>query len=132
MVAVTIVVGVLTTGAGPHSGDANIQRDGFDASVLEHVHAVPGYVSLALVIALVVWAARRRLRPLRWSLALLIALLVQIPVGLYQARNGLPPFAVGVHMVFASLVTAALAVAVMRTKRPAAVQPAAGEVSSPR
>lgn len=132
VVAVTIVVGVLTTGAGPHSGDANIQRDGFDASVLEHVHAVPGYVSLALVIALVVWAARGRLRPLRWSLALLIALLVQIPVGLYQARNGLPPFAVGVHMVFASLVTAALAVAVMRTKRPAAVQPAAGEVSSPR
>ncbi|MFV0434761.1 MAG: COX15/CtaA family protein, partial [Leucobacter sp.] len=30
--AITIFVGVLTTGAGPHSGDAGIVRDGFDAS----------------------------------------------------------------------------------------------------
>ncbi len=116
--AVTIFVGVLTTGAGPHSGDENIVRDGFDASVLAHVHAWPGYLSFALALALAVWAYAKRLRPARWSLALLIALAVQIAVGVYQARNGLPPIAVGVHMVLASLTAAAMTVTVLRLKRP--------------
>ena len=118
--AITIFVGVLTTGAGPHSGDANIQRDGFDASLLAHVHSWPGYISLALVVALVVWAIAGRLRPARWAIALLVVLLVQILVGVYQARNGLPPFAVGVHMVLAALTAAATTVVVLRLKRPVA------------
>lgn len=118
--AVTVFVGVLTTGAGPHSGDADVERTGVDASLLAHAHAWPGYVSLALVIALVVWAAARRLRPLRWSATLLVVLLVQIAVGVYQARNGLPVLAVGVHMVLASLTAAALTVVVLRLKRPVA------------
>ncbi len=116
--ALTIVFGVLTTGAGPHSGDERIVRDGFDATLLSHVHAWPGYISLALVLALVGWAAARRLRPLRWSIALLAALLVQIAVGVFQARSGLPPFAVGVHMVLAALTAAAMTVTVLRLKRP--------------
>lgn len=118
--AITIFVGVLTTGAGPHSGDANIQRDGFDASLLAHVHSWPGYISLALVLALAVWAIAGRLRPARWAVALLVVLLVQILVGVYQARNGLPPFAVGVHMVLAALTAAATTVVVLRLKRPVA------------
>ncbi|NLA64404.1 MAG: heme A synthase, partial [Leucobacter sp.] len=81
--AITIFVGVLTTGAGPHSGDANIQRDGFDATLLSHIHAWPGYISLALVVVLVVWSAVARLRPARWAIALLVTLLVQIVVGVY-------------------------------------------------
>ncbi len=118
--AITIFVGVLTTGAGPHSGDANIQRDGFDASLLAHVHSWPGYISLALVLVLAVWAIAGRLRPARWAVALLVVLLVQILVGVYQARNGLPPFAVGVHMVLAALTAAATTVVVLRLKRPVA------------
>ncbi|WP_449277313.1 COX15/CtaA family protein [Leucobacter sp. GX24907] len=117
--AVTIFVGVLTTGAGPHSGDADVIRDGFDATLLSHIHAWPGYISLALVLAIAVWAGVRQLRPRRWSYALLAALLVQIAVGIYQARNGLPPFAVGVHMVLASLTAAAMTVTVLRLKQPA-------------
>lgn len=118
--AITIFVGVLTTGAGPHSGDANIQRDGFDASLLAHVHSWPGYISLALVLVLAVWAIAGRLRLARWAVALLVVLLVQILVGVYQARNGLPPFAVGVHMVLAALTAAATTVVVLRLKRPVA------------
>lgn len=117
--ALTVFFGVLTTGAGPHSGDASIVRDGFDATLLSHIHAWPGYISLALVLALVIWSAARRLRPLRWSVALLAVLLVQIGVGVFQARSGLPPFAVGVHMVLASLTAAAMTVVVLRLKRPA-------------
>ncbi|WP_053384158.1 COX15/CtaA family protein [Leucobacter celer] len=118
--AITVLFGVLTTGAGPHSGDESIVRDGFDATLLSHIHAWPGYISLALVLALVGWSAAKRLRPLRWSIALLAVLIVQIGVGVFQARSGLPPFAVGVHMVLASLTAAAMTVVVLRLKRPAA------------
>jgi len=119
-VAVTVFVGVLTTGAGPHSGDANIERDGFDASLLAHIHAWPGYITLALVFAITVWAVIAKLRPARWSIMLLVAMIVQIGVGVYQARTGLPPLAVGIHMVLASLTAAAMTLVVLRMKRPVA------------
>lgn len=122
VLAVTVYVGVLTTGAGPHSGDANIQRDGFDASILAHVHAWPGYVLFALTLAMLVWAAMRNLQPRTWLTILLVAQLVQIAVGIYQARTGLPPIAVGVHMVLASLCAAAMTVVIMRFTRPVAAE----------
>lgn len=115
--AVTILFGVLTTASGPHSGDANIIRDGFDATVLSHIHAWPGYISLALVAALVAWSAISKLPTLRWSIALLVLLAIQIAVGVYQSRTGLPPLAVGIHMVLAALTAAAMTVTVMRLKR---------------
>lgn len=114
----TIVFGVLTTGSGPHSGDAEAGRSGFDSEVLEHVHAWPGYALLALTLVLVVTAWRLRLPTLRWSIALLAVELVQVGVGLYQARNGLPPLAVGVHMVLAALSAAAMTIVIIRLKRP--------------
>ena len=65
-------------------------------------------------------AARRdKLRPAKWFTALLAVQVVQIAVGIYQARNGLPPLAVGVHMVLASLTAATMTVAVLKLKRPA-------------
>lgn len=115
---ITILIGVVTTGAGPHSGDADVVRTGFDASLLAHLHSWPGYASLALTIALAAWALTARLRPRRWSVALLAVLIVQILVGVYQARNGLPVLAVGVHMVLAALTAAAMTVVVLRLKRP--------------
>jgi cytochrome c oxidase assembly protein subunit 15 len=118
--AVTVVVGVLTTGAGPHSGDENVIRDGFDASLLAHIHSWPGYILLGLVVVLTVWAAVARLRPLGWLIVLLIGLIVQIAVGVYQARMGLPVLAVGVHMVLASLTSAAMTAVILRLKRPVA------------
>ena len=118
VLALTIVFGILTTGAGPHSGDAAAGRNGFEAELLEHVHAWPGYALLALTVALLIGAWRLRLPTLRWTVVLLAAELVQIAVGLYQARNGLPPLAVGVHMVLAALTVATMTVVVLRLKRP--------------
>ncbi|WP_022892035.1 COX15/CtaA family protein [Agromyces subbeticus] len=115
---VSIVFGVLTTGSGPHSGDAEAGRSGFDFEILEHIHAWPGYALLALTVALVVVAWRLGLPTLRWSIALFAIELVQVGVGLYQARNGLPPFAVGVHMVLAALTAAAMTIVIVRLKRP--------------
>lgn len=120
VLAVTVFVGVLTTGAGPHSGDDSVQRQGFDASLLAHIHSWPGYALLALTVVLVAWAAIRRLPPLAWTIALLAVQIVQVLVGVYQARNGLPPVAVGVHMVLASLTAAAMTTVILRLKLPVA------------
>lgn len=118
VLVVTIVFGVLTTGSGPHSGDAAAGRTGFDSEVLEHIHAWPGYLLLALTLVLVGVAWRLQLPTLGWSIALLVAELVQVAVGLYQARNGLPPLLVGIHMVLAALTAAAMTLVVLRLKRP--------------
>lgn len=116
--AVTILFGVLTTGSGPHSGDAAVERQGFDATVLAHVHAWPGYVLAALVATLTISAWVLRLRPRKWLLALVIAILVQVGVGIWQARTGLPPLLVGIHMVLASLSAAAYTVVVLHLRKP--------------
>lgn len=118
IMAVSIAFGVLTTGAGPHSGDSEAGRNGFEAEILEHIHAWPGYLLLALTAVLVVVAGIRKLPTLKWTLVLLAAELVQVGVGLYQARNGLPVLAVGIHMVLAALTAAALTLVVLHLKRP--------------
>lgn len=118
--ALTIFFGVLTTGSGPHSGDANVVRDGFDATILAHVHSWPGYVLAALVAALTIIAWMLRLAPRRWLLVFVLAILVQVGVGIWQAREGLPELLVGIHMVLASLSAAAYTVTVLRLKRPVA------------
>ncbi len=125
VLALTIVFGVLTTGAGPHSGDDASVRNGFDAQVLEHVHAWPGYALFALTLVVVVLAWRMHLAVRRWATALLAVEVVQIAVGLYQARNGLPEIAVGTHMVLAALAAAAMTVVVLRLKEPALIRPSA-------
>lgn len=127
VLALTIVFGILTTGAGPHSGDAEAGRNGFEAELLEHVHAWPGYALFALTLVLLVAAWRLRLPTLPWTGALLGVVLVQIAVGLYQARNGLPPLLVGIHMVLAALAAAAMTVVVLRLKRPVAAASTAHE-----
>jgi len=117
VLALTVFVGVLTTGAGPHSGDSAVGRNGFDAVWLSHVHAWPGYALAALTLSLVIWAILRDLRPKAWLVALLLVVTIQVLVGIYQARNGLPAVAVGVHMVLASLAAAAQTVVILRLKR---------------
>lgn len=114
----TIFFGVLTTGSGPHSGDVNVVREGFDASFLAHVHSWPGYILGALVLILTIAAWMLRLRPRRWFLVLTAAIVVQILVGVWQARDGLPPLLVGIHMVLAALAAATYTVVMLRLKKP--------------
>ena len=128
VLALTIVFGILTTGSGPHSGDSAAGRNGFDSELLEHVHAWPGYALLALTVVLLIAAWRLKLPTLGWVGVLLAVEVVQIAVGLYQARNGLPPIAVGVHMVLAALTAATMTVVVLRLKRPVAT-PTASEAA---
>ena len=101
VIAVTVVVGVLTTGSGPHAGDGSSIRNGLDSELLQHIHSWPAYLTFALTLVLVVLAFARRLAPRRLVAAMLAVELVQIAVGLTQANTGLPPLLVGIHMVLA-------------------------------
>ena len=131
VLALTIVFGILTTGSGPHSGDAAAGRNGFDSELLEHVHAWPGYALFALTLALLVAAWQLKLPTLGWVGVLLAVEVVQIAVGLYQARNGLPPIAVGVHMVLAALTAATMTVVVLLVPPVQVATPAPPEANMP-
>lgn len=120
LVLVTVLVGILTTGSGPHAGDADAPRNGLDSELLQHVHSWPAYTLFGLTILLLVVAAVRALPSRTWLAALLTVELVQIAVGLAQARLGLPPFLVGAHMLLACLLVSAATATVLSLKRPAA------------
>jgi len=115
-VAVTIAVGVLTTASGPHSGDLDAGRSGFNVELLEHLHAWPAYVMLALTIGLLAASVARRLPTTPWLAALLLVEGIQICVGLIQANFGLPPLLVGTHMVLASILAAVMTVVILSLK----------------
>jgi cytochrome c oxidase assembly protein subunit 15 len=131
VVAVTIAVGVLTTASGPHSGDVTAGRTGFNVELLEHLHAWPAYLTVILTIVLVVGSRKLGSPATRWVVALLVVEVLQVALGLYQARNGLPELAVGAHMVLAALLGAAMTVTVLSLKAPSpAVSPAELPISA--
>jgi cytochrome c oxidase assembly protein subunit 15 len=132
-VAVTVVVGILTTGSGPHAGDADAPRNGLNPEFLQHVHSWPAYATFLLTVVLVVAAYRRRLAVRGWTALLLAVELVQIGVGLLQARTGLPPLLVGVHMVLACVLVSAMTAVLLNLRQPvaAAVEANAGSPAAP-
>ena len=120
-VAVTVVVGILTTGSGPHAGDAASDRNGLDPELLQHIHSWPAYITVALSLIVLVGAVRSGRAVLRWSAVALLAVeVLQVVVGITQTRLGLPPLLVGIHMVLACLLASAMAWVVLslRTSTP--------------
>jgi cytochrome c oxidase assembly protein subunit 15 len=110
VVAVWLVVGLgtLVTGSGPHAGDPEAGRNGFNEVVISQLHADGVFallgVSLALVIATRVTATSRTLRKLAaWLLAMELA---QGTVGFVQYFTGLPWVLVLIHMFFAGVLVA--------------------------
>ncbi|WP_346231284.1 COX15/CtaA family protein [Parafrigoribacterium mesophilum] len=113
--AVTIVVGIVTTGSGPHAGDATAPRNGLDPAVLEHLHSYPAYAMLALslVVLYVAWRERGESVAFRFAVLLLGIELVQILVGIVQVRLAVPAILVGVHMILACLLAIAVTAMVL-------------------
>ncbi len=106
-VLVTVVAGIITTGSGPHAGDSGAARNGLDSELLQHVHSWPAYILFGLTILLVVGAwGVPQVR--RFAIVLLGVEFVQIAVGLAQSRMGLPELLVGIHMVLACVLVAAM------------------------
>ncbi len=108
--AVVLILGVVATGSGPHSGDASeeILRTGFDAYLVYRVHAFASYTLFILTVGLLLRADSAGERPefTRWVRILLAAEAFQIGVGITQATLGVPVGLVSIHMVFASVLGA--------------------------
>ena len=111
---VTVVIGVIVTGAGPHAGDATTPRNGFDLEIWQHYHSWPAYITTGLVaIALIlVWLKLEtdQLRnPAVKALGiLLISLALQAILGVVQSNLGVPALMAGAHMFGAAVIIALL------------------------
>ena len=116
---ITVLVGVAVTGAGPHSGDSDTPRNGLDLEIWQHYHSYPGYTLLALIV-LQLWLTRNltgSIRLVTWLLVSNVAL--QAVVGVIQARMGVPPLLVAIHLLGASTAIALLTLQRVLTKAPA-------------
>lgn len=105
--AIAVVVGVLVTGAGPHSGDAASVRNGLDLEVWQHFHSYPAYLMLALVLIQLALMIRRDGKLFgsfqsKVLTGLLVVTVLQAIVGVAQARLGVPALLVGIHMLGAA------------------------------
>lgn len=119
-VAITIIMGILTTGSGPHAGDAHAPRNDLNPEILEHVHAIPAYATFVLTLVLVVGAFRLHAAGVRRFASLLLVIeFAQIAVGLIQSNTGLPGLLVGVHLVLAATLASAMCAVILSLKAPA-------------
>lgn len=120
VLSVSIVVGILVTGSGPHAGDGGAARNGLDSELLQHIHSWPSYTAAGLTLVGLLWTLRAGIpavsrRARRAAIGAVVLTLTQIGVGLYQARNGLPEIFVGIHMVLAAVLVAVYVTWLMAT-----------------
>ncbi|MFY9304200.1 MAG: COX15/CtaA family protein [Rhodoluna sp.] len=111
---VTVVIGVVVTGAGPHAGDAYTPRNGLDLEVWQHYHSYPAY----LMTALIAWAFVAAWLPLGKgafsspavkSLGILLAVAIsQAVLGVVQSNLAVPAMMAAAHLFGAAVIIALL------------------------
>lgn len=109
LLALVLVLGTLTTGSGPHSGDPAAGRMGLDLALISRLHGDSVYLLVALTVVLLVVTHRgpaEIFRAARWVLA---AELLQATIGIVQYNANLPVLLVGAHMLGAALLVVAIA-----------------------
>lgn len=129
--AVTLAVGAVVTGSGPHAGDRHAVRTGLDPAMMSQLHA--DVVMLLVGMSVATWVALRATAAtsgVRRAAAVLIGVeLAQGAIGYTQYFTGLPSLLVGAHLVGACLVwVAALRLLLVTRVRTAATH---GVVAQP-
>lgn len=109
--SLTVLIGVVVTGSGPHAGDADTPRNGLDPELWQHYHSYPGYLTLAVGLVLLYLVRRRDVdgyagRLTFWAT---LCLLAQAITGVAQSRLGLPVGIVIIHVTLASVFISLLA-----------------------
>ena len=134
-VAVTLVVGTVVTGSGPHSGDVQAGRTGFDPASVSQLHA--DLVMLLIGLSVATWFALRAAgappAAVRAARVLLLVEAGQAAIGWTQYFTDLPVLLVGAHLVGACLVLIAACRLVLTTRDrgplPAALPERAAELT---
>lgn len=107
--AVVVTTGTVVTATGPHGGDEEAKRFGFDLPTVARIHGTSVILFLALVLG-ALWVLRRSGAPrgVQNRLGLLLgAVVVQGAIGYAQYLSGIPELLVGFHLAGATAVWAA-------------------------
>jgi cytochrome c oxidase assembly protein subunit 15 len=120
-----LVIGTVVTGSGPHSGDPEAGRTGFDPELVSQLHADVVFLLVGLTVALLValHATDSPGRVRRAARDLLIVELAQGVIGYVQYFTGLPIAVVLLHMLGAALITVATARLLWSVRGPASEAP---------
>lgn len=103
--AAALATGTVVTGAGPHAGEEDVRRFGFDIGNVARIHS--GAVIIAITVALLLaWTVRRGdARTLQNAVSTWLFIgLVQAGIGYAQYFTGVPELLVGAHIAGATLV----------------------------
>jgi cytochrome c oxidase assembly protein subunit 15 len=109
LLGVAIVAGTVVTATGPHGGDEEAPRFGFDLESVTRVHSVAVLLFLGALLAALAMASRDG-APARFQQRgreLLVVSVAQAAVGWTQWFMGVPVLLVGLHILGATLVWAA-------------------------
>lgn len=105
-------LGTIATGSGPHAGDADSPRTGFDIETVAKVHAASVWLLVAATVVAVLLLRSRA------ALALLLVELAQGAVGYVQYFTGVPVVLVMLHMLGLCVVMAAATNLLLSVRRP--------------
>jgi len=107
LTVLVLVVGTVVTGSGPHAGDINAKRFGFNPRIVSWLHAdlVIALVVLTLVLWLITRVSQNKVIHRYLSIFLLISI-SQGLIGYIQYFTGLPELIVAAHLLGATLVWA--------------------------
>ena len=100
---IVIVIGTLVTGSGPHAGDAQARRFGFDIRTVAILHADAVIALFGLTLALAVALRTNKVILNKIYIFTLIAL-AQGAIGYIQYFTGIPEILVAAHLLGATLV----------------------------
>ena len=105
---VTLYLGTVVTGSGPHAGDADVPRNGLDPRQLSQLHADVVFLLVGLTVALVLVLHALGFPPARRrpAVLLLAVQLAQGAIGFVQYFTDLPIVLVELHLLGASLLMA--------------------------
>ncbi len=104
LTALALATGTVVTGTGPHAGDEEARRWGFDISTVAMIHTAAVWSAVAAMLALLIVLHRHRnysAHASRLSAWIFVAA-VQGGIGYVQYFNGVPELLVGAHLVGAT------------------------------
>ena len=104
---IVLIAGTVVTGSGPHAGDENAKRFGFDPKAVSWLHAdfVIALLVLTTILFLLIKQSGSLLLTRKIQIFLIISLL-QGGIGYIQYLTGLPEIIVAAHLLGATLVWA--------------------------
>ena len=129
---VVLTTGTIVTGTGPHGGDEDAPRFGFNITTVARLHGI------AVIILLIgtLWLIHRAHRTGAWATlatratALVWAIIVQGAIGYTQYFSGVPSGLVFAHVIGSVVVWVAVVLVALATRAAVAQVEATGEAAS--